>query len=322
MAVMVLRLAGLVGQLVEQRIAFRAFESDDPVEPVGIEVERLAAGLRVRPHQRMLDVGSLGDLLGRAHRRPVTSSHGVVAVDRLQTVDALARRLRERLEDRMHVAEPGRAAAAGDLDTVQQRRLGRHREIGIVGVPVLGADRGLVRGAVGHQRADHHRDVGHRTAALVAQELLLRLAERPGEFAYAVAPHEQPSLGAEIPGQAQQRRPQHLVKPGDQGGRDDLAETDRERREDELAVHGEPDRRQLHRQDKRRRRDEGDERGPGRKLRQPGLEAGDPRQPGDGGHRDTQIVEQHLLEEHDRRGDRHEQEFEGAFQVAFHRPAN
>jgi hypothetical protein len=45
------------------------------------------------------------------------------------------------------------------------------------------------------------------------------------------------------------------------------------------------------------------------------------RQACDGSHRHAEIVEKHFLEEDERRGDRHEQEFEGAFQVTFHRPA-
>ena len=158
MAEMVLRLARFVGQLVEQRIALRPLQADDAVQPVEIEIERLAAGLGMGPHQRMLDVRRLGDLLRRARRRPVAGARRVVAVDGAHAVDPLAQRLGQRLVDRVHVAEPGRAAAARDLHGVQQGRLGRHGEIGIVGVPVLGADRRLVGRAVGHERAHHDRD--------------------------------------------------------------------------------------------------------------------------------------------------------------------
>ncbi len=49
----------------------RPLQADDAVEPVGIEIERLAAGLRMGAHQGMLDVGRLGDLLRRARRGPV-----------------------------------------------------------------------------------------------------------------------------------------------------------------------------------------------------------------------------------------------------------
>ena len=93
--------------------------------PVGIEIERLAAGVGMGAHQRMLDVGRLGDLLRRARRGPVAGARRVVAVDGAQAVDASARGVGQRLVDRVHVAEPGRAAVARDLDAVQQRRLGR-----------------------------------------------------------------------------------------------------------------------------------------------------------------------------------------------------
>ena len=90
----------------------------------------------------------------------------------------------QRLVDAVHVAEPGAAAVARGLHVVQQRRLGRHRHVAVVGVPVLRAQRRLVGRAVGHQRAHHGRDFGHLVVALVAQQLRPRLAERRREIAH------------------------------------------------------------------------------------------------------------------------------------------
>src|SRR5580704_18152266 len=53
--VMELGLAAVRGQLVEQRVALGARHADDAVEAVEVEIERLAAVVRMRAHQRMLD---------------------------------------------------------------------------------------------------------------------------------------------------------------------------------------------------------------------------------------------------------------------------
>jgi len=99
-----------------------------------------------------------------------------------------------------------------DFDAVQQGRLGGRGEIRIVGVPVLGPQRRLVGRAVGLERAHHDRHFGRRAAALVAQQLGLRLAERPGEAQrlrrrHALArDHDQEMLG------------QRAVQQGGDGG--------------------------------------------------------------------------------------------------------
>src|SRR6185312_5493540 len=112
MAEMVPGLARFGRELVEQRVALGPLKAEDAVEPVEVEVERLAAGVRMRTHQWMLDVGRLGDLPRGARRRPVAGARGVVGMDRALAVDALAGRFRQRLVDGVHVAEPGAAAAA------------------------------------------------------------------------------------------------------------------------------------------------------------------------------------------------------------------
>ena len=71
MGEMVLRLARLGGQPVEQLVALGPLQADDPVEPVEVEIERLAAGVGMGADQWMLDVRRLGDLLRRARRGPV-----------------------------------------------------------------------------------------------------------------------------------------------------------------------------------------------------------------------------------------------------------
>src|SRR5580693_844102 len=93
MAEMVLGLTRFGAQFVEHRVALRPLEPDDAILPVGIEIERLAAGLGMGAHQRMLDVGRLGDLLRRARRRPVAGARRVVAVDGTEAVDPPAQRL-------------------------------------------------------------------------------------------------------------------------------------------------------------------------------------------------------------------------------------
>src|SRR5580704_3939780 len=80
MAEMMLRLARLGAQLVEQGIALRPLEPDDAILPVGIEIERLAAGFGMGAHQGMLDVGRLGDFLRRARRGSIARPRWVVAV--------------------------------------------------------------------------------------------------------------------------------------------------------------------------------------------------------------------------------------------------
>ena len=99
MAEMVLRLARFGAQLVEQGIALRPREPDDAILPVGIEIERLAAGFGMGAHQGMLDVGRLGDLLRRARRGSIARARCVVAVDGAQAVDPSTQRLGQRLVD-------------------------------------------------------------------------------------------------------------------------------------------------------------------------------------------------------------------------------
>ena len=131
----------------------------------------------MRAHQRMLDIGRLGDFLRRALRGPVTRALRVVAVYRAFALDTLLRRCGQRVVNRVHIAEPRRAASTRNLNAVQQRGLGGNLEIRIVGVPILGADGGLVRRAVGHKRTHHDRNLRHAAATLVAQQLLTRLTK-------------------------------------------------------------------------------------------------------------------------------------------------
>ena len=111
MAVMMLGLARFVGKFVEQGVAFRAWQADDAIQPVRVKVKPFAARHRVGAHERMLDIGRLGDFLWRARRRAVARTRRVVAVDRAFAVNAALGRFRQGVVHRVHIAEPGGAAA-------------------------------------------------------------------------------------------------------------------------------------------------------------------------------------------------------------------
>ena len=67
---------------------------------------------------------------------------------------------------------------------------------------------------------------------------------------------------------------------------------------------------------------EGQQGAPRRQPAQPGLERRHRRPLGERSHGDAEIVQQRLFEKDDRRGNRHEQQFEGVFEMAFHDTAN
>ena len=87
----------------------------------------------------------------------------------------------------------------------------------------------------------------------------------------------------------------------------------------EPSLEREEHRSELYGQHEGRGRHEGEQRGPGRQSRQPALEARDRWPATERRHCNAEVMKQHLLDKDDRCRQRHEGQFEGAFEMVFHR---
>ena len=65
----------------QQGVTFFTRKTDNTIQPVGVEIQPLAPGDRVRAHQRVLDIGRLGDFLRGARRGPARSGNDDGAPD-------------------------------------------------------------------------------------------------------------------------------------------------------------------------------------------------------------------------------------------------
>ncbi len=80
MMILILRLDHALVEPVQERVAFALREADDPVRPVGVEVDRLLAGLFMNAHQRMHRVLGFVLLPFRKFGRRRQGAPGLVAV--------------------------------------------------------------------------------------------------------------------------------------------------------------------------------------------------------------------------------------------------
>ena len=95
MMILIFRLDRMLVESVQQRVAFALRQADDAIRPVGVEVDRLPAGLFVNANQRMHCVLGVGLLLRRELGRRRHGAARVVAVSGAQAIEARLHRFGE-----------------------------------------------------------------------------------------------------------------------------------------------------------------------------------------------------------------------------------
>ena len=226
-------------EAVEQRVAFVAVHALDLVAAHGVEVERGPAALRVPAHQGLPAPGAAPLLLLGARQEPSRRAAREVRVEDPPAADHRLGGVVEGVVGEEEVGELGIAARRRHVDRVEDGRLRRRFEIGVIGVPGPAPPQGLVAapapvGGVVGELLDHvearkapgrgHRR--HRPAEVVggANERLRPVEGLPAKAQHHVVDEEvvdpRSGDGVERPGQVEGR---HLgaetrIKPVDVHG--------------------------------------------------------------------------------------------------------
>ena len=180
MSVLKTRLESKGINIIEDGIAFIRGHSRYVIDPVGIDIKRMTAGFRMGPNQRMANVRGLLNFCIIAHRDQRFAASTQIFMDRVAAINPTPEVRWHGVQDRMAVNESSVSTNARKSQRTKRRSLRRARKIGIIRMPICGADMGVY--PTNFILVRNHADLWMAVQVVIAQQLNLRFAKILGEF--------------------------------------------------------------------------------------------------------------------------------------------